>query len=233
MQRTETHPTWTYILQRIKPYCRVVRRCDAKYGVLERYKLSWEHVIIVCRRCKTKLDMYSGLVRHVNPWQDGRLAGQSFRDGVQPRWTGNGLDGTYTITAARRRIVGDWPRLSARDCVRLFVQQSSARSGAHLDSMTYAHLVPRACAGAVACSGAGAGAGACLLQKPCCFLFSYKNRRRPLLHAHVLSHNHINTLSTTTPPPKHSSPTKPTHLPINMPTYIVSLNLLGPYQTQS
>lgn len=230
MPRTESRPTWTYILQRIKPYCRVVRGCGAKYGIRERYKLSWEHVM-VCRRCKTKLDMYSGLVRHVNPWQDGRLAGQSFRDGVQPRWTGNGLDGTYTITAARRRIVGDWPRLSAHDCVRLFVQQSSARSGAHLDSMTYAHLVPRACACAVA--GSGAGAGACLLQKPCCFLFSYKNKRRPLLHAHILSHNHINTLSTTTPPPKHSSPTKPTPTPINMPTYIVSLNFLRPYQNQS
>lgn len=162
-------------------------------------------------------------------WQAGgpELQGWSTAQ-VDWEWPGRDL---HTITAARRRIVGDWPRLSARDCVRLFVQQSSARLGAHLDSMTYAHLVPRACACAVA--GSGAGAGACLLQKPCCFLFSYKNKRRPLLHAHILSHNHINTLSTTTPPPKHSSPTKLTPTPINMPTYIVSLNLLRPYQNQS
>lgn len=147
--------------------------------------------------------------------------------GHPPSWTGSGLDWTYTITAAWKTISGGWPRLSAHDCVRQFVQQSSARPGAHLDSMTYAHLVPRARARAAAVSVARAGAGACLLQKPCCFLFSYKNKRRSLLDAPDHSHNHINTLHTSTLRPRYSSSAKHTHLPINMPTYIVSLNHLG------
>lgn len=118
---------------------------------------------------------------------------------------------------------GGWPRLSARDCVQLFVQRSSARPGAHPDSMTYAHLVPRA----RACAVYGAGAGVFLLQKPCCFLVSYKNKRRSLLFNHSHSHNHISTSYQKTPPPQDSSPTKITHAPITMPTYIVSIDYLG------
>ncbi|KAL2277018.1 hypothetical protein FJTKL_00317 [Diaporthe vaccinii] len=84
--------------------------------------------------------------------------------------------------------------------------------------MTYAHLVPRACACAGAC--------ACLLQKPCCFLVSYKNKneRRPLLCNLGHSHNHINTFYISTLPPINKSPTRTTVHPANMPTYIVSPN---------
>ncbi|KAL2277019.1 hypothetical protein FJTKL_00317 [Diaporthe vaccinii] len=82
--------------------------------------------------------------------------------------------------------------------------------------MTYAHLVPRACACAGAC--------ACLLQKPCCFLVSYKNKneRRPLLCNLGHSHNHINTFYISTLPPINKSPTRTTVHPANMPTYIVT-----------
>lgn len=62
-----------------------------------------------------------------------------------------------------------------------------------------------------------------LLQKPCCFLVSYKNTRRPLLHNH-LSHSHINTFYTSTLPPIDSFPNKATRPPAKMPTYIVSPN---------
>lgn len=167
--------------------------------------------------------MYSEL-RHANPWQGGWLAGQSFRDGHRPGGLGVALV-VLTRCGSLKTNSGGWPRLSARGCVRLFVQRSSARSGAHLDSMTYAHLVPRACAGSCA--------GACLLQKPCCFLVSLVsyNKRRPLLYNLSHSHNRINTLYISTLPPISNSSTKTTDQSVNMPTYIVSLDHLVPYRT--
>lgn len=101
-------------------------------------------------------------------------------------------------------------------CTQVFVQQSSARRSVHRDSMTYAHLVPRARACAVA--------GACLLQKPWNFLVFYKYKPHPLFNKSKRSHNLIKNFYASTLLPKSNSSTDTTDPPIDMPTYIVSLN---------
>lgn len=110
-------------------------------------------------------------------------------------------------------------------CTQVFVQQSSARPSVHRDSMTYAHLVPRAHACAVA--------GACLLQKPWDFLVFYKYKPHPLFNRSKRSHNLIKTFYASTLLPKPNSSTETTDPSINMPTYIVSLNNLGLHRSRA
>lgn len=110
-------------------------------------------------------------------------------------------------------------------CTQVFVQQSSARPSVHRDSMTYAHLVPRAHACAVA--------GACLLQKPLDFLVFYKYKPHPLFNRSKRSHNLIKTFYASTLLPKPNFSTETTDPSINMPTYIVSLNNLGLHRSRA